>query len=141
MAGRASSSSGTPRAAAVVMTLIGLALNAYFLYYVDQLRRGGCACADGWKRSFMEASLVFFIVWAVVSMFTRVTATWLMLVTTLVMLAYVVVARMFIEDVKRNDCRCAENNAFAFLNVWNWIQIAMLMVYVVLVLLFLARRK
>jgi hypothetical protein len=127
------------RVVSLLLLLAWVAFNAYFLYYVDQLSRTGCQCALGWHRTFMEFSLVAFIIMTFVAMaapMLMLTSPWLRLAMLVLSVAYIIVARMFIHEVRQ----CAELRAFEVLNVWNWIQIALL-VFQVIVFIAVALRN
>jgi hypothetical protein len=60
---------------------------------------------------------------------------WVTLALLVISVAYVVVTRMYINDITRSHCTCAESLAFKVLNVVNIINIVMFVLAVVLVLL------
>lgn len=117
-------------------------LNAWFLYYVEELKKSGCACALGWKRTFVQASLFVFLVTFVVGFFvdwrSYKAIAFLMFLLTV---AYLIIAREFIMQVKDAHCKCAQNDAFEVLSWVNFIQIVLFVVYLVLVFLKLALHK
>ena len=117
--------------AVLVVTMI--ALNMWFLYYVEQLKAKGCKCALGWRRTFIQASLFLFIALAIVGLFVnwKNYFMWLNLAVTVIFIAYVVITREFIIDVKSASCKCAETAAFKTLDVVNILQIALMVVSVV----------
>jgi hypothetical protein len=126
----------------ILLPLLFIALHAYLLYYVEQLRRTGCKCADGWQRKVIEASLIFFIVSFVVGFFVQgMPAVCLVVLNQVVALTYIVVARWFIEKMRETHCACAETRAFDVLNWWNAVQITCIMLAVVItvIALFSAR--
>lgn len=128
----------------MIFELLWVLLNAWFLYYVEELKLHGCACALGWKRLFIMASLVVFIAVLIVSTFFRweTVVPGLVPVYVLVALSYVIVARMFIDDIKRAHCKCAEGEALTALNIVNVVQIIGIVVTAVYVLyLILVHRR
>ena len=56
----------------ILFNITMIILNAWFLYYMDQLERDGCKCAQGWKMTFVQASLILFITIAILSFFINV---------------------------------------------------------------------
>jgi hypothetical protein len=124
----------------VVFALLSIgmiALNGWFLYYVDQLEKRGCKCALGWRRSVMEGSLALFVLAAIVGLFVdwRVHFPILALMYMAVVLTYVFVARDFITQIKSTHCDCAEADAFKVLDVVNWIQLFFVAVFLLSLLL------
>jgi hypothetical protein len=131
-------------------SLLMVALNAYFLYYLHELGRDGgrCSCALGWQRSFVQASLAFFVAWAVVAAWlwpspALLASPWAHLVYVAATVAYLAVTRAFVHRIKSTGCECARSRAFRALDVWNWVQIGVLaaVVAAALVLLLLASTK
>jgi TRAP-type mannitol/chloroaromatic compound transport system permease large subunit len=127
----------------VVFVVIGLgmiALNSWFLYYVDQLERSGCKCAMGWRRSVMEAALALFVLAALVGLFVNWQTHFplLALLYMSIVLTYIFVARNFIMEIKETHCDCAQSDAFKVLNVVNWIQLFFVAVLVLTLLLKMA---
>jgi hypothetical protein len=120
-----------------VLSLGMIALNAWFLYYVDQLEKRGCKCAFGWRRQVMEGSLALFIIMSIVSLFVDWAGHFplLSILYMAVLFMYIVVARGFISQMKETHCECAETDAFRVLDVVNWIQLYFVAVVVLAIVL------
>ena len=120
----------------IITTIIAVAmlvLNSIFLYYTYELQQKGCTCALTWQRKFMEVTLFLFIIINVLNIVGwNYTSPWIKLFMVLVTVAYVVVTRQFIQDVKNKQCTCADTRAYDVLNVVNYIQIALLVISLVL---------
>lgn len=119
----------TLRIFVVLLSVAMILLNAWFLYYMDRLERDGCKCAQGWKRSFIQFSLMVFIALAVLSYFVNVRGgKWfgIGLMLQAITIAYVLVTREFIHDIKEDHCLCAETPAFKVLNFVNIVQLLIL---------------
>ena len=111
----------------VVLSLAMIALNAMFLYYMDQLKRDGCKCAMNWRRMFAEGTLALLVVVGLADMFGyNITNVWVRMLTAVVFVSYVVITRQFIHMVQETHCSCANSKTFAVLNIVNYIQIAVL---------------
>ena len=128
----------------ILFVALGIAmflLNAWFLYYMDQLERSGCKCAQGWKRTFIQFSLIAFILMAVVSTFVNVDGHWfgIAVLFQALTIAYVIVTRSFIVEVKSDKCLCAETKAFRVLDIVNMIQLVLLGVSLVAALILIVR--
>ena len=100
-----------------------IVLNAYFLYYTYQLDKPGsaCLCSLGWRRSFIEASLLMFVVVGIVGLVVdwEDHFLWLSALYYGVIVAYLLVTRDFIRKMEHTQCGCAESRAFQLLNVVN----------------------
>ena len=122
------------RIVAITLSFLFIALNAWFLYYVEELKKQGCQCAMGWRRTFVQASLMVFLVFGVLGLFMNWSRhfPWLVFLLNLISLAYIVVTREFIEQVKASHCTCAETDAFDVLNWLNMFQIIMLVAVVIM---------
>jgi hypothetical protein len=120
----------------LILSLAVVVLNAWFLYYVDELKRRGCQCALGWRRTFMQASLMVFILMGILGfvMDWKKHFLWLAALFNLITIAYVIVTREFINDIKGSSCKCAETDAFEVLGIVNIIQIFFLVLAVVALL-------
>ena len=118
------------RIAMVVVALAMLVINAYFLHYMDRLERDGCKCSQGWKRTFIEGSLIVWLTAAVVQLFVGLESTWFWIgpLVQLVILANIFVTRSFIMQIKSGSCTCAKTEAFKVLDIVNSVQLAVLAV-------------
>jgi hypothetical protein len=103
-------------------------LNAWFLYYMDRLERDGCKCAQGWKRTFIQISLIAFLFMALVSIFVNVEGHWFVVAVLFqaLTISYVLITRQFITEIKSEQCLCAETPAFKVLDVVNMAQLVLL---------------
>lgn len=112
----------------VVVSLFMLAINAYFLYYMDRLERDGCKCSQGWKRTFIEISLIVWLTSAVINIFVDLNSTWFWIgpIIQLIILANIFVTRAFIIQIKSGNCECAKTKAFRILNIVNIVQLVLL---------------
>lgn len=115
---------------ATLVSILMIVLNVWFLYYVEQIKAQGCSCALGWRRTFMQASLIAFVVFGIAGMFERLGKTFpiLGLLLGLLSIAYIVVTRQFIHEIKRSHCQCAETKAFEVLDYLNAFQMFLLVV-------------
>lgn len=135
--------------AVIVSNVLMLALHAYFLNYMDQLRANGCSCAFGWQQRFIEAALAVFVIATLVHLGMVLTGSMqhrsgpyevVQALLFALMVAYVIVARMFLQKVSHSNCSCAHGTAYDALNIVNAIYIAALALYVMLMLFMLAGR-
>lgn len=117
----------------IIIALLFTALNAYFLYYIDELAKKGCQCALGWHRTFMQVSLVVFILWELTMLVFRVQSRWLSIFMLAFGFIYIVVTRMFIHKIKQHSCMCAETRAFTILDYYNMAVIILLAVYAIVI--------
>ena len=119
-----------------VLASVVIALNSWFIYYMHELKKNGCKCALSWRRTFIEACLVIQIALSVTSLFVNFGATkyhlYVLVAINAINLAYVIVARQFIHNVKHGDCKCADAKALTVLNWYNWFQIVSLIVGIVI---------
>lgn len=117
----------TVRVFGMLLRVAMVALNAAFLYYMEQLEHNGCRCAQNWRRSFAEASLALFVILGLADIFGfSMSNAWLSMMSALLFVAYVVITRQFIHLVQHTHCSCAQSTTFNVLNVVNYIQIAVL---------------
>lgn len=135
--------------AVVVSNLLLLALHAYFLNYMDRLRARGCACALGWQQRFIEATLVVFVIATLVHLGMVLTGSMqhrsgpyevVQALLFALMVAYVVVSRMFLQRMAKIDCTCARGVAYDALNVVNAVYIAALVLYALLLIFVMVGR-
>lgn len=135
------------RAIMILLPLAMLVINAYFLYYMDRLERDGCRCSMGWKRTFIEASLIVWMVAVVVQLFMSIESTWFWIgpLVQIIILANIFVTRSFISQIKSEHCKCAETKAFKMLNIVNAVQLgllaAALAILIINLLASMARRR
>ncbi len=114
--------------ASLITLIITITLNVLFLYYTNKLDKDGCKCAMRWERIFMMVSLIFFIALGLIStLYYLKLPIWLGLVNSIVIVSYLIITRKFINEMKRDKCKCAtKNKIFKILDVYNIIQFAML---------------
>lgn len=107
-------------------------LNAWFLYYIEQLKEHGCQCAIGWRRTVMQASLTVFVFSAAISLLglsmgwnhnNTLLSVILSVVLLSVSVTYIVITRQFIEHIEEIKCTCAQTRAYDVLHWFNWFQI------------------
>lgn len=124
----------------LLSALVGLALNAYFLWYVTWLE-DRCSCALGWRRSFLEFGYVTMLLvglaMLLIGSFIRESPLGVFLIfgASMIGLAMLFVVRSFIGKMRRTGCDCARTVAFRVLDVVNWIQFALLAFSIMLILL------
>jgi diacylglycerol kinase len=124
----------------LAIPIIMLLLNAWFLYYIYELKRRGCNCAIGWRRNFIELYLVLFFLAIVLALVLPTEqAKWVSLTMSILLFVYVVVTRQFIDQMDQTNCTCAQTDAFSWLNVINWIMIVVIIFSFVVSVLALAR--
>jgi FtsH-binding integral membrane protein len=121
---------------ATIWAIAMICLNAYFLNYVYELEKGKCECSLTWRRKFIEATLVVFLVLGAANLIGWSVAfvpllSVLMLVVSVV---YVVITRQYINDISHTHCKCAETTAYKVLNVVNIINIVILVLAFAVVL-------
>lgn len=119
----------------LVVAALFVALNAIFLYYVYGLAKHGCKCALGWRRSFIEVSLVLFVALGAAGLlgFSTDGNVGLSVLVMALSVAYVLVTRQFVDHVREHECECAQSPVFNVLNVVNLVQIVVLAVVALLV--------
>ena len=132
--------SGTLSAIRITVMLLAFAmivLNTWFLYYVEQIKMHGCTCAMVWQRTFMQASLITFIVLGTIGLFVNWSRhfVWLALLVNLLAITYVFVTRSFIFEIEKTHCKCAESAAYEVIGWLNVFQITMLVLALVAVML------
>jgi hypothetical protein len=129
--------STTARVIVITLSFLIIVMNAWFLYYIEQIKAHGCSCAYGWRRTFVQASLIVFIVLGIVGLLFnwRKNVPLLGLLLSLLSLAYIVITRQFIHQVKKAHCECAETEAFVVLDWLNFFQIVLLAAVVFLLVL------
>jgi hypothetical protein len=112
----------------LLLNLGMIVLNAYFLFYVHKIERDGCKCALGWRRSFLEVSLVLFVLMGIVSLVVdwEDHFMWLSALYNGLIIAYLFVTREFINDMRSQSCQCAQTKAFEVLNIVNIIALFLL---------------
>lgn len=111
----------------IAWSIAMIALNAFFLNYAYQLGHHGCTCAQTWRRKYIEFTLVLFILVGAASLVGwRSHVPWVGMLLLAVTIAYVVVTRLFIEDVQDKKCECAQTIAFDALNIVNIINMVSL---------------
>lgn len=116
----------------ILLLILIIWLHIYFLWYIDQLKNIGCKCAFGWKRSFIEIALIVIIAAQIWSLFSTKIPVGVRIFVSLMTLAYIVVARMFINKVKSEGCDCAQTRPLYWMNLYNWVQIAFLIIVFIL---------
>ena len=137
MAPAASGTLSVVRITVMLLAFAMIVLNTWFLYYVEQIKMHGCTCAMVWQRTFMQASLIMFIVLGTIGLFVNWSRhfAWLALLVNLLAITYVFVTRSFIFEIEKTDCKCAETAAYEVIGWLNVFQIAMLVLALVAVML------
>ena len=134
--------------AALPLTVAGALTFFYAMVYVYTLKvsreKGGCQCSGGWKRKFVQIySLVaccILLPMALVSLLgIRNVATIIVgLLWMIASILFIVITFLYIAEVRKRHCQCAEKTMLTALEFVNYVQIAML---VIVALMFVLVRK
>ena len=130
-----------------LLALIFFALNVWFLYAVDKLRKGGCQCAESWRRNFIEFMLAVFVILFIAGLVFPVNKYMVGILGLIyfgLVVAYILITRQFIDSLYASHCTCAETDAIWWLGLINIVQIVFLflgVLFALLGLLFHSRSK
>jgi hypothetical protein len=96
---------GFARVAIPLLQVAVLAFNALFLFYTERARRGDCECAPV-LRAYIQALLVLLIVSGSLTLcFWVVPSVLLHGALLAVFIAFVVLARVFIDRIRSDECQ------------------------------------
>ena len=99
----------------IVSLLIGTSLQACILYYLNNLQTIGCECAMNSKRNFIFGYTIFNILFGVTNLFTDKITKFLtkypatIFGLSVLMITNIVVTLLYIEDIKKANCKCSES--------------------------------
>jgi hypothetical protein len=109
------------------------------LYFIDNLHSNGCQCAENWRRKYIEFMLAVFVILFIAGLVFPVSKYMvgiLSLVYFILVVAYIVITRQFIDSLTAAHCTCAtDSNAFWWLGAINILQIVALFIGVLFALL------
>ena len=116
------------RVLALLLNVGMIVLNAYFLFYIYQIEKEGCKCSLGWRRTFIEVSLGLFVLMGILGLAVDWGEhfAWLSALYNGLIIAYIVVTRDYINEIRSHHCQCAQKKAFEVLNVVNIIGLFLL---------------
>lgn len=126
---------------ALVSLIINIAFTAWFLSYLFGLAKKNCKCALTWHRQALIAFLIIntLVVLAdtVLSQRHKVLLTF---VAAPVSVLYIVISLVYIYHLKNTQCDCSKDPARTTIEVFSWISVGLVGLYVILAILFLAFR-
>jgi hypothetical protein len=123
----------------VINAIIAVAfvfVSLYFLKYFKKIEERKCACSQSWKNGFIKFCLWAVIVGQVMAVsrpllintaFASIVTLATMIVSVMSLLM-IIVTRMFISDIKADSCTCAKTDEFHILNIFNMVQIFLLVI-------------
>jgi len=119
-----------------VIQIIFVALYAWMIIWMRNLSAKGCKCAVTWKKTFIEILFGISLVMFFASFFFNIP----MHLTTLLFVFFIIgvsITRMFITEIRRDECACADTLSLKVLDVINYLQITILIICAILVLKYL----
>jgi len=105
----------TPPTITIVSLLIGMSLQACIIYYLNNLQTIGCECALNSKRTFIFAYTIFSLLFGIPQLFTDKVTKFLtkypaaIFGLSILMISNIVVTLLYIEDIKKANCKCSES--------------------------------
>ena len=115
----------------IILNIIAILFWAYILNYLIKLEKLGCECSKDWRRTF----ITYFVVYLIISLLLSTLNIWsvkqlppiLMLVNYVLMIIFFVTTYQYVHKLKREKCECSENEARNVLEIVNYIQIALVL--------------
>jgi len=104
-----------PHTISILTLLIGMSLQACIIYYLNNLQTIGCECAMNSKRTFIFAYTIFSLLFGVPQLFTDKVTKFLtkypaaIFGLSLLMITNIIVTLLYIEDIKKANCKCSES--------------------------------
>ena len=119
-----------------IFQLIIFALYFYIIFWIFRLEKSGCKCSANWRREFIK----FWMIIAVITIFfnwithkeAHLTVPALM-VTAIVNIIFVIIVYQYVHGIKHSNCPCAEGAQLNVLEVYNYVQIGLLLLSVMII--------
>ncbi len=113
----------------IILNVIAILFWAYILNYLIKLEKLGCECSKDWRRTFITYFIVYLIILLLLSTFNiwnvKQLPPILMLVNYVIMILFFVTVYQYIHKLKKEKCECSENVARDVLEIVNYIQLAL----------------
>lgn len=106
---------------------------AYLIWWILKLERIGCKCSESWRRDFIKWWMMIFILFTIVifiqtSMQVKIpliVSIGLAVVLTIMHLIFITLTWQYTSMLKKTKCACADGNERFVLEVFNYIQIGL----------------
>jgi glucose-6-phosphate-specific signal transduction histidine kinase len=126
-----------------VVLAVGIILNAviigiwlYILNYMYKLHEIGCTCADDWRRNYIMYFIIFLIIVFLLQILGVINnksfSPFIMTIYFILTVVFIMIVYHYIYDLKTKPCKCSEDTARTILEYFNYIQIALLSIVIIL---------
>ena len=121
-----------------VITAIKLILFGIFFFYLREMRLSKCQCAENWKRDFLTFATGYIFLYQLALLAQPLLGAqypFLSLLDSLVSVAFLVTAVIYIQDLKKSKCNCSEKWERTTMEVYVYFTVAVVAMTVVMSLI------
>lgn len=120
----------------LVWFFVIVGLNAWFLAYLIKLEKSDCECALTWRRYYLIAYIAFnlftnMLLLVFPGIFKNQFVAAFAPILPILSILFIVFAIQYVSYLKESKCECSEAMAREVLNIYAWINVAVICIAVV----------
>ncbi len=119
-----------------IISLIVVALFAWFYYYLDKLEKIGCECALNRTRTLLMVSVATIIIFRLIDIMTPL-PTLAQIVLSFSSFMFIIVAITYVNYLKKEKCKCSETTARKVIEIYVWIVVIIWIIAILFLVLLL----
>jgi hypothetical protein len=136
MASKSQNGGSVLLAAGIILNAVIIAFWLYILNYIHKLHQIGCTCAKDWRRNYIMYFIIFLIIVFLLQILGVINnksfSPFIMTIYFILTVVFVMIVYHYIYDLKTKHCKCSEDTARTILEYFNYIQIALLSIVIIL---------
>jgi amino acid transporter len=123
------------------INILFIVLWSFVIKYITELE-SNCNCSKNWKRDFIKYSLIIFIIILFIQILLRFIKKKIKINNIILLLIFIfnfiftIIVAVYINELKKNECKCSESNIRTVLEIINYIRMS-LMIIVALAIFYL----
>ena len=111
-----------------VLFLITLGFYIYILYWIWKLENTGCVCSKDWRRNFIVFWMIFYLPLMLLTKNNKINKNILLILLFFVNIIFIIVVFQYVHKLKNEKCKCADGTELQVLEIFNYLQIALLII-------------
>ena len=119
-----------------IVAVFRIIIFSVFLSYVLNLEKDKCKCSKGWERNYIKYFSLLVIIFSLIEIFSIETFYKLHVIHYIIGLGSVIFIYSiikYVHELKKEDCQCSTNWKRSLLNLYAWIEIAIIIISIILI--------
>jgi len=115
------------------INILFIVLWSFVIKYITELENN-CNCSNNWKRDFIKYSLIIFIIILFIQILLRFIKKKIKINSNIILLIFIfnfiftIIVAVYINELKKNECKCSESNIRTVLEIINYIRMSLMII-------------